>query len=200
MNVPARRFLRGSAAGAILLLMLIAARVAVASGSAAPTGDKRGVALLARVEKAYRSVQGVRIRLGSINALLVLRAGFVVAEEATLGSKIYVSRDGRTTYVDVPSKSCWLRSQGIILDIPGTQFPLSYRTTGVQVPHRVAGGWTVKMTAESATRVRTIVVLRINTPSYFVRSAQVFENGMQLSEQVTELSIQPNVPTPRPLC
>ncbi len=200
MNVPARRFLRVSVAGAILLLMLTAGRVAVAGGSAAPTGDKKGVALLARVEKAYRSVPGVKIRLGPLTAMLVLRSGIVVAEEATLGTNIYVSRDGRTTYVDVPSKSCWVRSQGITLDIPGTHFPLSYRTTAVQVPHRVAGGWTVKMTTESATGVRTIVALLINTPSYFVRSAQLFDGGKKLTEQAANLSVQPKVPTPRPLC
>ena len=199
MNGHAGRFLRVLAAGGILLTLTVM-RAAVADGAGAPTGDTKGVALLARVEKAYRSVPGVKIRLGPLTALLVLRSGVVVTEEATLGTSIYVSRDGRTTYVDVPSKSCWLRSQGITLEFPGTHFPLSYRTTAIQAPHRVAGGWTVKMTTESATGVRTIVELRINTPSYLVRSALVTESGKKLTEQVTDLSVRPKVPTPRPLC
>jgi hypothetical protein len=56
------------------------------------------------------------------------------------------------------------------------------------------------MTTESATGVRTIVELRINTPSYLVRSALVTESGKKLTEQVTDLSVRPKVPTPRPLC
>jgi hypothetical protein len=196
----ARCFLRMLAAGAILLLMLPAARAAEASVAGTPTGDRDGVALLARVENAYRSVPGVKIRLGPLTAMLALRSGVVVAEEATVGPHTYVSRDGRTTYIDVKSRSCWLRSQGITLDSPGTHFPLSYRTAAVQAPHRVICGWTVRMTTESETGVHAVVELRIKTPSHLVQSVLVTEGGKRLTEQVTDLPVQPKVPTPRPLC
>jgi hypothetical protein len=201
MNRHSERCLRAAAAGAILLT-LTATRTAEAGGPVTPTGDKRGVALLVRMARAYRAVPGVKLRfVGLGTAVLVLRSGVVVAEQLTIGAFIYVSLDGKTTYVEAPSKSCWRRSQGLTLETPGTHFPLSLRLTDVQAPHRVAGGWTVKLTSEDAPGVHDKGEFRISTPSYLLKSVlATTESGKKLAYQVANLSVQPKVPTPRPLC
>src|SRR5438067_545868 len=108
--------------------------VAAAAGAAPPTGDPKGLALLARVQRAYRAVPaiGIALRLGTTNfdLKLVLRSGVGLAEQIVVqtpsGTTTLVARRGGPTWAREPGKSCWQRlpaSDSQSIDDLGLPFP-----------------------------------------------------------------------------
>src|SRR5436190_2357665 len=104
----------GSAIAA-LLASCSASETRAASGPASATGDPAGLALLARVHRAYSHVPGVGVS-GQAGALsfrftLVLDSGIVVAEQFVgrqpSSVTMLVARRGGPTYAREPGTSCW---------------------------------------------------------------------------------------------
>ena len=161
------------AAGALVL-------AGTASGAAKPTGNAKGLALLAKVERAYRTVPAVRLsgRTNNVDAsfVIVLRNGIGVAESfaalAPQGSERLVTLRGFTYELRVGT-TCWRRlakgSRAALEDV-GTQFPLSYRTT-VGAPRRIASGWQLPVRMEGKLKGEGgNAVLLVDGRTYSIRS------------------------------
>jgi len=112
-----RCVMRAGFAGAAALLAFCAA---AAAGAAPPTGDPKGLALLERVHRAYRTVPavGISLRLGaaSFDYKLVLRSGIGVAEQVV----VPVSIGGESAVFVIDRKSQVIRS--IVVTNPQTSY------------------------------------------------------------------------------
>jgi hypothetical protein len=174
------------------------------SRAPSPTGDPRGVALLARVEKAYRTVPGVELSIPSLLRARVkfdLRLGVVVAAESVFtgpGGTIttLVRRSGGRTFIRQPRKSCWQPSVGFSIDEIGEPL-VGTSERAVQAPRRIAGGWSLRVKDGHDTPA----IYLINSPSYLLRSLTAWlVNGTKLVYYVQNLTSAPRVQRPWPRC
>ena len=184
------------------LTALLAAATVEARDAA--DGNPRGVALIARVQKRYLTVPGVKVTVPAFEStgLLSLRSGIVVAQKTTfkLGAAedIFVARRGNPIYELTPSKRCWKRlppAAGVTF-YTGLRFPI---LTAVQTPKRVPDGWSLQG-IDPAFPTEKVEFL-ISAPSYLLRSVTVeLANGKRLVERVSALAAPPQIPATRPVC
>ena len=142
------------------LIWIAAAGVAVAllpTGATAATGDRAGLALLDRVDRAYARVPAVIVsgRTGQLQFrfMLVLDSGVTVGEqffaESPGGVTQLVFRRGGPTYAQNPGTSCWralASSDPQAFQNVGLPFP-DQGGMRVGAPRAVSGGWMLPVTA-----------------------------------------------------
>jgi hypothetical protein len=186
---------------------LVAFCAAAAAGAAPPTGDPKGLALLERVHRAYRTVPavGISLRLGaaSFDYKLVLRAGIGVAEQVVVRqagrTTTLVARLGGPTWVRDPGRACWRRlapapSDSQAIHDLGQRFP-DQLLTRVKAPRRTPTGWRlpVSISGETAAFV-------IDRKSLLIRSIVVANPQMSYVEHVTALRPAPRLAFPTRRC
>jgi hypothetical protein len=191
----------GFAAAALICSAASAAATTVDRSSG---NDPQGVALLARVHQAYRSVAGVSIA-GKTGALsfeytLNLRSGIGVAEEFVgrqpSGTTVLVAH-GRPTYVFDSGRACWTAlsaSAPQTFENLGLHFP-DQPGMSVKAPARTATGWSLTLVSDG-----TPGTLEIDRTSLHIRSLTVKTPSADIVEHVTILSSAPQLPEPEPRC
>lgn len=183
---------------------------APAAAANAPTGNAKGLALLAKIERAYRNVPAVKLygSTSSVNAqfVIVLRHGIGVAEAfaaiAPQGSERLVTHGGATYELRVGT-TCWrklaLRNTASLEDV-GVHFPLSYRTR-VSAPKLTAGAWQLPVHMEGKFKGEGgDAVLVVDPHTYRIRANIARTNGANTVEHVVALKKAPTLPLPTPLC
>jgi hypothetical protein len=189
-------------AGAAALLAFCAA---AAAGAAPPTGDPKGLALLERVHRAYRTVPAVGISLrlgaGSFDYKLVLRSGIGVAEQVVVRqagrTTTLVARWGGPTWVRDPGRSCWRRlaaSNSQAIHDLGQRFP-DQLLTRVKAPRRTPTGWRLPVSISGET-----AVFVIDRKSLLIRSIVVTNPQMSYVEHVSALRPAPRLAFPTRRC
>ncbi len=196
-----------------LLLALFASLVAVCIAVAAsagqrvapPTGDAEGLALLARVHRAYRSVPAVaisgRTRSLSFRFALVLRSGIGIAEQFVAsgpsGTTMLVARSGTPTFARNPGSSCWRRlaatDRQSFTNI-GLPFPDQPRMQ-VKHPRRTQTGWLLPIVVDDGP-----LAFVIDGRSMLIRSFNLTTQGTRIVEQAHNLNSAPALLVPQPRC
>jgi hypothetical protein len=203
-----RRYFLTVAVLAVVGSMLRNGAAADASASPSPKGDPRGLALLARVQKAYRSVSGVEMTIAALGGKseFALRSGVVVAAETSIKglgntSMVLVRRPGGPTYARLPGRSCWSASDpGVSIEGVGEPF-IAYGVVAVQGPRRISGGWSLRVTQAEPGKPVTVGTFFIDVPSYLVRSlTSSLPNGKKLVLRLRTLPSAPRIPKPTPRC
>jgi hypothetical protein len=192
-----------AAAGALVL-------AGTGAAETKPTGNAKGLALLAKVEHAYLTVPAVRLsgRTNNVDAsfVIVLRRGVGIAESfaalAPQGSERLVTQGGSTYELRVGT-TCWRKlaknSRSALEDV-GARFPLSYRTR-VGVPKRTASGWQLPVHMEGKLKGEGgNALLVIDGRTFRVRSNFAPGPNGGTVEHVTALERRPALPQPTPLC
>lgn len=187
-------------------VVAFAASCIAASATAAqpPTGDARGLALLARVHHAYVGVPGVAIsgRTASFTYrfALVLRAGIGVAEQfvstGPAGTTKLVALRGSPTFVRAPGSSCWRRlapSARQSFQNIGLPFPDQPRMR-VGAPRRTATGWLLPVVLEDGA-----LAFAIDGTTLLIRSLDPAQ-GAGAVEHAESLRSAPRLLVPEPRC
>lgn len=170
-------------------------------------GDRRGTALLDRVDHAYAGVPAVVTQAQTAGASLtftsILRGGVVVAE-SFVGTKDgarteLVAPAGSPTFARAPGASCWRALSAsdphALTDI-GKRFPpVDPRGTLVSPPTRTASGWSLRLGSGAKS-----MTLEIDGRTAFVRDIVAAESGMRAVEHVRLLRSAPALRSPQPSC
>jgi hypothetical protein len=193
-------------------MMLAAFAVALAAaGPTPPTGNAQGLALLARVHRAYQRVPAVTTvaHLNGIEArfTLVLRRDVVVAEEfvgiTAAGTTTLVARGSGPTYAREEGTRCWRRlapSDRQSLDDLGLPFPDGY-TTVVGRPARRGAEWLLPIrTTGRFPNEGGSFTLHVDAATLLVQRETGRVSGRQLTNTVEALAAGPALPSPQPLC
>jgi hypothetical protein len=190
---------------ASLLAVCPAAAARAGQRVAPPTGDADGLALLARVHRAYRSVPAVAIsgRTGSLSFrfALVLRSGIGIAEQFVAsgpsGKTMLVARRGTPTFARNPGSSCWRRLAATdrqSFNNIGLPFPDQPRMQ-VKHPRRTQTGWLLPIVVDDGP-----LVFVIDGRSMLIRSFNLSTQGSRIVEQAHNLSSAPTLLVPQPRC
>jgi hypothetical protein len=174
--------------------------------STAPRGNAAGLALLARVEKAYRRVPAVVMNgdAGSLHVrfTLLLRRGVAVAEEfaggAGSGTTTLVRRGSGPTWVRDPGATCWrsvARHASQDLDDVGLPFP---DTSGgiVGRPTRRGSLWLLPLRSKDGGSYSIHIAAR----NLHIVAETGLTSGRRFTELVLTLTRRPPLPVPRPTC
>ena len=175
-----------------------------AAGAAPPTGNPKGLALLERVHRAYRTVPavGISLRLGgaSFDYKLALRSGIGVAGQVVRrdpsGTTTLVARWGGPTWVRDPGRSCWRRlaaSDSQAITGLGQRFP-DQLLTRVNAPRRTATGWRLPVSANGEPAVFVI------DRKSLIRSIVVTTPQTRYVEKVSVLRPSPKLAYPTRRC
>jgi hypothetical protein len=194
-----------SAAVTGLLALCVAVAPSAGGRSARPTGDPAGLALLARVHRAYVAVPGVVIslRTGSLVArfTVVLRSGNQTAEQVTLiapnATTTFVARSNASTFIRNPGSLCWRRlpsSSPRAITGLGLPFP-DQPHMQVKAPRRTATGWLLPVAGDGGPA--TFV---IDAKSMLIKSLTLTTQGTHIVEQVRSLGSRPTLAMPEPRC
>jgi hypothetical protein len=179
--------------------------VADARPLAPPTGNRQGLALLARVNRAYVRVPAVTIwgHAGTFafRFKVLLRSDVIVGEEYTGsgpgGTTELVRHQGSPTFAREPGSACWRQlgasNQQALEDI-GLRFP-DQPHMRVQQPRRTRSGWLLPVVGDGGQTVFTI-----DAKSMLLRSIKVASAGKQVLEHVSALRSAPILLTPQPHC
>ncbi len=170
-----------------------------------PSGDPRGLALLARVHAAYRHVPAVEVtgRNGAFRAhfSLLLHSGVATAEgyvgTSPVGVTRLVARGGGPTYAREPGTACWRklrRSDSQSLTDIGTRFP-DVPHMRVKAPRRVGSVWLLPFVAKGH-----VFTLRISTRPLQLETLSITERGKTVTEHEKALQAKPTLPVPTPSC
>jgi hypothetical protein len=198
------RILVGVAAAS--LATSFAAVAAGAGGSTAPpTGDPAGLALLARIHRAYADVRGVTLsgRAGSLSFrfTLGLRSGVVESEQIALsgpnGTSTFVARRGTPTFARDPGRSCWRRipsSSDQAIENIGVPFPDQPKMR-VRPPRRTRTGWLLPVVG-----VGGPATFAVDRESLLIRSLTLTTQGMRIVEHARALKSRPAPAVPEPRC
>ena len=194
-----------------LAVLALALALAVPAAAAnAPTGNTKGLALLAKIERAYRNVPAVRLsgRTNDVKAefVIVLRHGIGIAESfsaiAPQGSERLVTHGGATYELKVGT-TCWRRlatKNPASLEDVGVRFPLSYRTR-VSAPKLTAGAWQLPVHMEGKFKGEGgNAILVVDPHTYRIRANIDRSSGTNAVEHVVALKRAPKLPQPTPLC
>ena len=186
---PARPGPNGSAAGAL-------------------RGSRRGLALLAEIEQAYRAVPAVIITapIGGAPAqfVIVLHDGVVVAEQFAGGQGRTATRlvapEQSPTYALEPGTSCWRRlasSDPQALTDIGKRFPETFGETLITVagPVRRSTGLLLRLREGQST-----TTFSIDAHTRLVDSITVTKGGRSITEHVQPLTAKPTLYSPAPAC
>lgn len=195
------------AAAALAGALVLAAPAAAAH---APTGDAKGLALLAKIQRAYRNVPAVKLygTTSGVSAqfVIVLRHGIGVAESfsalAPQGSERLVTHAGATYELRVGT-TCWRklspRNTASLEDV-GVRFPLSFRTR-VSAPKLTAGAWQLPVHMEGKFKGEGgNAILIVDPHTYRIRANIDRSNAANAIEHVVALKQAPKLPQPTPLC
>lgn len=180
-----------------------AARTAVFQ-AAPPRGNTQGLALLARVHRAYMNVPAVSVtaRLGSQPSrfTVMLHSGIVTAEQFVFGNGpgalVLVASGSTTTYGRQPGSSCWRKVPATqSLDSIGLPFP-DPPHMNVAKPERTTTGWLLPATGGGGA-----YTFAVDGTTLRLRSITVRERGAPtVVEQVSVLREAPPLDTPSPRC
>jgi hypothetical protein len=169
-----------------------------------PTGDRDGLALLARIHHAYAGVPAVTVsgRTGTLlfRWTLVLRSGVGIAEEFVgqepSKTTLLVASRGGSTFAREPGSPCWraLRSSD----------PQALDNLGLPFPDQPA----MKVRAPQATSTGALLPVVVDgTPGTFsvdhsfrLRLITVNASGHRILEHVTILRSVPELARPEPRC
>jgi hypothetical protein len=196
---------QGVLLGATVAALAVSGATASGAGSP-PTGNARGLELLAVVHRAYAHVPAVAIS-GKAAGLtfrftLVLRSGVGVAEQfvgsSKAGTTTLVAPSGPVTYARDPGRTCWRRvpeADPQTFDNIGMRFP-DHAGMRVQKPRRAAGG-TWQLPAVVGGQPGVFV---IDGKTAIVRSITVSAGGARIDERVRSLAAAPKLAVPAPLC
>jgi hypothetical protein len=187
------------------LAVTVALVCAAAVHAAPPSGNAKGLALLARMHTAYRSVPAVAIslRLGttSFDSTVVLRSGLVVGEQLVVrtptGTTTMVARGRGPTFSRSAGASCWRRlsrKDKLAFDDLGLRFP-DEPGLRVEAPRSTATAWLLDVISNG--QPATYVV---DKKSHRIRSVTVRSNGGVLTESVRSLGSAPKLAVPSRLC
>jgi hypothetical protein len=191
------RALVGAGAAGLLALSL-----AVTPGTAAPpTGTPAGLALLARVHRAYVVVPGVTISLRTgplvVHFTVALRSGIQTAEQVVLdapnGMTTFVARRNASTFTRGPGSSCWRRvavSNPQTIDSIGLPFP-DQPHMHVGSPRQTSTGWLLPVAGDGGP-----ATFAIDGASLLIRSV----TSARVVEQARTLRSRPMLASPKPLC
>ena len=203
---PALSGLTFVVAAAICLLLVAPAGAARTRDAATVlTGNSQGVALLLKVEKAYRHADGVQLEAPNLelNATIVLRSGAVVAEtlvsKLPAGQSTFVLQTGETTYELAPGKKCWDAQPGFVESAMGFPFPTGYRNR-VGAPQQTKDGWKLELVTEDRDGSRSKTDLVIDRPSDLIQSITAHSGNDKTVERVQVLTIRPSIPATHPRC
>jgi hypothetical protein len=188
-----------------LLALCLAVAASAARRLAPPTGDAGGLALLARVHRAYVGVPAVEVsgRVGSLSfrITLVLGSAIGIAEQFVgrepSGTTMLVAMRG-PTFAREPGSSCWRRlpasapqSFGNI----GLHFPDQPGMT-VKAPRRTSAGWLLPVVIDGGP-----ATFAIDGKSMLIRSITITaQQGSRIVEQVGALRSVPRLLVPEPRC
>jgi hypothetical protein len=172
---------------------------------APPTGDARGLALLARVHRAYVSVPAVAVsgRAGSLSFrfTLVLSSGISIAEQfvgsGPSGTTTLVARRGSPTFAREPGSRCWRRlaaSDPQSFENIGLAFPDQPRMHA-GAPRRTPSGWLLPVVVEDDPGT-----FAIEGKTMLVRSLTISTHGSRILEHVVALRSVPTLLIPEPRC
>jgi hypothetical protein len=190
-----------------LVAAAVAAAVFAATAQASPpTGNAKGLALLARVLAAYRHVPGVSVTgayagtfFGYVTAL---RNGNAVAVEvrAPFGNT-FIRRLGGPTYELASGKNCWRAvpdsDPQSIADL-GQPFGLEPNMR-VGAPRRIASGWELPVRYSKGSSSGTFMYV-VDGRTLLFRSARTVTGGSVLQEMFRPLTKAPAIPQPKPRC
>lgn len=198
----------------VVLLAFVSAffgGLASAATGGPPTGNAHGLALLARVHRAYERVPAIvtTARFGGVTArfTLLLREGVAVGEEfvgaTSTGTTTLVARGGGPTYAREPGTSCWRRllsTDSQALEDIGLRFPDAYKTI-VGVPTRSGSEWLLPVRTENRTPGEGgSGTMHIDAKTMLLDSETVRLHGQTLTDHVQALTRQPRLPSPQPSC
>jgi hypothetical protein len=188
-----------------------AAGFASAAAGSSPTGNVQGLALLARVHRAYERVPAIMTtaRFGAVTArfTLLLRDGVAVGEEyigeTPTGTTILVASGSGPTYAREPGSNCWRRllaTDSQSLEDIGLRFPDAYKTT-VGAPTRSGSEWLLPVRTENRSPGEGgSGTMHINATTMLVDSETVRLHGRTLTDHVQALTRQPRNSSPQPTC
>lgn len=195
----------------VLLVTCSAGAVATAASAGRPTGNAQGLALLARVHRAYERVPAVetsaRFRGTNARFTLLLRRGVAVGEEfvgvTSTGTTILVARGSGTTYARQPGSSCWRRLAATdrqSLEDVGLRFPDGYETV-VKAPRRTGSVWLLPVHTEGRFPGEGgSFVMRINRKTMLLESETGRVSGQPLTNHIVALRRPPALASPKPTC
>jgi hypothetical protein len=190
---------------------LFAGGLASAASESSPTGNAQGLALLARVHRAYERVPAITTtaRFGTVTArfTLLLRDGVAVGEEyvgeTPTGTTILVANGSGPTFAHEPGASCWRRlaaSDSQSLEDIGVRFPDAYKTI-VGAPTRSGSDWLLPVRTEGQSPGEGgSGTLHINATTLLLDSETVRLHGRTLVDHVQALTRQPPLSAPQPPC
>ena len=198
--------------GVVLVLLVTCFASAVATaGASPPTGNAQGLALLARVHRAYERVPAVetsaRLRGTSARFVLLLRRGVAVSEEfigvTSAGTTLLVEQGSGPTFAREPGSSCWRRlaptDQQSLEDV-GLRFPDGYKTV-VKAPRRAGSVWLLPVHTEGRFPGEGgSFVMHIDSKTMLIQSETGRASGQPLTNRITALRRQPALPSPQPTC
>ena len=180
-----------------------------APGGAAANGirsDARGLALAARIARAYASAPAV-IATGEagrlpIRFVSILTRGTVVAEEflgmGPTGNTYLVASRGSPTFARPPGASCWRplasSSPQRLTDV-GKRFPPLFATgSRIGAPRRTSGAEALTLTGNGASVTVTVDArtLRIRTITIVAKNERATEHVRALTSKPTLISAQPH--------
>jgi len=177
----------------------------VAAAAAPPSGNATGLALLARVHRAYAHVPAVVIfgKTGTLSFrfTLILSSSRTVAEEFVgrqpSNVTTLVGRLGGATYARDPGGSCW---RSVPASAPqqfenlGLPFPDQPRMR-VGAPTRTAAGSLLPVVADGSPGT-----FAIDAASARVTEITVTASGRRIAEHVGVVHTTPALPAATPLC
>jgi hypothetical protein len=197
--------------GLVGLVTCVVSAIAAAAGGSPPTGNAQGLALLARVHRAYERVPAVETsaRFRGMNArfTLLLRNGVAVGEEfvgvSSSGTTILVARGSGPTYAREPGSRCWRRlataDQQALEDV-GLRFPDGYKTV-VKAPTRAGSVWLLPVHTEGRSPGEGgSFLVHVDSKTMLVESETGRVGGQPLTNRVTALRRPPALPSPQPSC
>jgi hypothetical protein len=197
------------------LLSAVAATVVLLSCDAAsarqdavwatsPTGDRAGLALLARIHHAYAGVPAVTVsgRTGTLlfRWTLVLGSGVGTAEEFVgqepSKTTLLVASRGGPTFAREPGSPCWRalrRSDPQALDNLGLPFP-DQPAMKVRAPQTTSSGALLPVVVDGDPGTFSV------DHSFRIRLITLSSGGHRILEQVTNLRSVPELARPEPRC
>jgi hypothetical protein len=199
----------------VVLLAVVWAACAVGPASAAaggsPTGNAQGLALLARVHRAYERVPAIMTtaRFGAVTTrfTLLLRDGVAVSEEyvgkTPTGTTTLVANGSGPTYAREPGTNCWRRllaTDSQSLEDIGLRFPDAFKTI-VGAPTRSGSDWLLPVRTENRSPGEGgSGTMHIDATTMLVNNETVRLHGQTLTDHIQALTHQPHLPSPQPTC
>jgi hypothetical protein len=194
-----------STAATGLLALCVAVTPSAGQSVAPPSGDPAGLAMLARVHRAYVAVPGVTLlgRAGSLSFrfTFALRSGVEAAEQVTVstpnGTATFVARRDAATFVRHPGSSCWRRlpsSSAQTISSLGLPFP-DQPHMRVKPPRRTRTGWLLPVAGDGGP-----ATFAIDGKSMLIRSLTLASQGTRIVEYARTLASRPQLALPEPRC